>query len=252
MKQIPNILTLLNLFFGCVAIVLILQNGLLPATTAEGDLVLMLPEKMYWASVCIGVAAVIDFLDGLVARMLRISSEMGKQLDSLADVVSFGVAPAMIIYQFLRLSFAQQEYGLEVSSFWLLPAFLVPCAGAFRLARFNLDKEQTLSFKGLPIPAAGLLIASFPLIYWYSNNSFVAGVILNTWFWYLLTGIVSFLMVSTYTMMAFKFSAFNVKKDLPKILLLLIGVVGAIFLQWLAVPLVFVAYVLFSFLIPNT
>src|SRR3954470_8680895 len=109
MKQIPNIFTLLNLFFGCIAIVFILQSDMVPLADANGDTVLVLPEKIYWASVFIGIAAIIDFLDGLVARMLRLSSEMGKQLDSLADVVSFGVAPAMIIYQFLRLGFAQQE-----------------------------------------------------------------------------------------------------------------------------------------------
>src|SRR5919112_4772752 len=170
MKQIPNIFTLLNLFFGCLAITLILQNGLLASVTEEGEQVLLIPEKIYWASVCIGVAAVIDFLDGFVARLLKASSEMGKQLDSLADVVSFGVAPAMILYQFFRLSYAQQENGLDVSAIWLLPAFIIPCAGAYRLARFNIDTEQTYGFKGVPIPAVGLLIASFPLIYWYSNT----------------------------------------------------------------------------------
>src|SRR3712207_2952421 len=116
----------------------------------------MLPEKIYWASVFIGIAAAIDFLDGLVARILHVSSDMGKQLDSLADLVSFGVAPGMIVYQFLRLSYAQQENGLDVSALWLLPAFIIPCAGAYRLGRFNLDTEQSYGFKGVPIPAAGL------------------------------------------------------------------------------------------------
>lgn len=250
MKQVPNIFTLLNLFFGCIAIVFILQNGLVPVTSPEGNIMLLLPEKLYWASVFIGIAAVIDFLDGLLARLLNMSSEMGKQLDSLADVVSFGVAPAMIIYQFLRLAYAQQEQGLEVSSIWLLPAFLIPCAGAFRLARFNIDSSQSFSFKGLPIPAAGLLIASFPLIYWFSSYSFVLSVLLNVWFWYILIAVISFLMISTYSMMAFKFSAFSVKKDLPKIILLLVAIIGALLFQWLAVPLVFVAYVLLSFLKP--
>ncbi len=154
MKQIPNIFTLLNLFFGCLAIVFVLQNGMKPVADQNGELMLMMPEKIYWASAFIGIAAVIDFLDGLVARMMNISSDMGKELDSLADVVSFGVAPGMIIYQFLRLSFAQQEDGLDISILWLLPAFVVPCAGAFRLGRFNLDIEQSYGFKGVPIPAA--------------------------------------------------------------------------------------------------
>src|SRR5687767_9555825 len=111
MKNIPNLFTLLNLVFGCLAIIFILQQGvtLLPLNN-EGEIILMplqlenTPEKIWLASLCIGLAAVIDFLDGFVARFFNASSEMGKQLDSLADLVSFGVAPGMIMYQFLRLS----------------------------------------------------------------------------------------------------------------------------------------------------
>jgi CDP-diacylglycerol---serine O-phosphatidyltransferase len=246
MKQIPNIFTLLNLFFGCIAIVFILQNGLVATSNENGDLLLMLPEKMYWASVFIGVAAVIDFLDGLVARLMKATSEMGKQLDSLADVVSFGVAPAMIVYQFLRLSFAQQENGLDISLVWLLPAFVIPCAGAYRLARFNIDTEQSYGFKGVPIPAAGLFIASFPLIYWYSNSQWAVSLLLNKWFWYALIAIISYLMVSTLPMLAVKFKDLSVKGNLPKIILLVIAILAAIFLHWLAVPVVFILYVILS------
>src|SRR3954471_16069556 len=131
MKQLPNIFTLLNLFFGCLAIVFILQNNTL-FLVVDQDLqvhypnaLLNKPEAAYWASVFIGIAAIIDFFDGLVARIMKVDSDMGKQLDSLADVVSFGVAPAMIIYQFLRLSYAQQENGLDVSAAYLLPAFII-------------------------------------------------------------------------------------------------------------------------------
>ena len=185
-------------------------------------------------------------LDGLVARLLHYQSEMGKQLDSLADVVSFGVAPAMIIYQFLRLSFAQQPNGLDVSVLWLLPAFAVPCAGAYRLARFNLDKSQTCYFKGVPIPAAGLLVASFPLIYWYSNSAIVIHLFLNQWFWYGVIIIVCFLMVSRLPMMALKFKGFSLKKDFPKLILLVLAGVFGLLVKWLAIPLVFVVYVIMS------
>jgi CDP-diacylglycerol--serine O-phosphatidyltransferase len=250
MKQLPNIFTLLNLFFGCVAIVLILQNNIVSFTDQEGAVMMILPEKIYWASVFIGIAAIIDFLDGLVARMMNQSSEMGKQLDSLADVVSFGVAPAMIIYQFLRLSFAQQENGLDISALWLLPAFIIPCAGAFRLGRYNLDKEQTFFFKGVPIPAAGLLIASFPLIYWYSNHSFTINLLLTPWFWYGLIAVIAYLMVSTLPMIAPKFKGLSVKGDLPKLILIAIAVIGGVFIKWLAVPVVFVAYVALSLAMP--
>lgn len=251
MKQLPNIFTLLNLFFGCIAIVFILQNGMVPVTDQNGELVLMLPEKIYWASAFIGIAAVIDFLDGLVARMLNLSSEMGKQLDSLADVVSFGVAPGMIIYQFLRLAYAQQEDGMEISSLWLLPAFIVPCAGAFRLGRFNLDKEQSFGFKGVPIPAAGLLIASFPLIYWYSNSTIAIRLMLSPWFWYALIIVIAYLMICTLPMMALKFKGLSFKNDLPKFILVGIAIVAGVIFHWLAVPVVFVAYVALSLAMPG-
>lgn len=104
MKQIPNIFTLLNLFFGCLAIVVILQTGLTINNDANGEQIVEIPQKIYWASIFIAIAAVIDFLDGFVARLLKASSDMGKQLDSLADVVSFGVAPGMIAYEFLRVA----------------------------------------------------------------------------------------------------------------------------------------------------
>lgn len=251
MKQLPNIFTLLNLFFGCIAIVFIMQNGMVPLSDENGEVMLVLPEKIYWASVCIGIAAVIDFLDGLFARIMKVSSEMGKQLDSLADVVSFGVAPAMIIYQFLRLSYARQQDGLDVSSLSLLPAFIIPCAGAYRLGRFNLDKEQSCGFKGVPIPAAGLLIASFPLIYWYSNQSSAVSLLLNPWFWYGLIVVVAYLMVSKLPMIALKFKGLNLKNDLPKVLLIIISVVAGLLLKWLAVPVVFIAYIILSLAAPE-
>ena len=180
MKVVPNIFTLLNLFFGCLAITMVLQNELVFTTGSEGESMVVLPEKMYMASMFIALAAVIDFFDGLVARLCKVASEMGKQLDSLADVVSFGVAPGMIIYQFLRLAYAQQTDGLDTSTLWLLPAFILPCAGAYRLARYNIDTMQVFGFSGVPIPAAGLLIASFPLIYWNTDVPWIYSCLLYT------------------------------------------------------------------------
>lgn len=251
MKQTANIFTLLNLFLGCLAITLILQNGLVATANEEGEQLLMIPEKIWWASLCIGLAAFIDFLDGFVARLLKVSSEMGKQLDSLADVVSFGVAPAMIIYQFLRLAHAQQEDGLNVSAIWLLPAFIIPCAGAYRLARFNIDTEQSYGFKGVPIPAAGLLLASFPLIYWYSQETFAIKLLLNKWFLYAVIFIVSYLMISTLPMMALKFKDFTLRSNIPKLILVAIAIVAGLLLGWMAVPLVFVVYVVLSLTISH-
>ncbi len=251
MKQIPNLFTLLNLVFGCLAIVFTLQNGIMITVDSEGTELLYIPEKIWMASLFIGLAAVVDFLDGFVARLFKASSEMGKQLDSLADLVSFGVAPGMIIYQFLRLSFAQQEGGLDVSLLWLLPAFVLPCAAAWRLARFNLDTEQSFSFKGMPVPAVGIFVASLPLIYWNVNEEWIQNLLLNKWLLYALVAVLSWLMVSTLPLMALKFKDFSVKHNLPKYLLVVIAIATILILKWLAAPVIVVAYVLISLLFKN-
>jgi CDP-diacylglycerol---serine O-phosphatidyltransferase len=303
MKQIPNIITLLNLFFGCIAIVYILQPGLVPLYN-QGDLTLTpdvtdlgtqyisIPEQMFMASLFIGLAAIVDFLDGFVARWMKATSAIGVQLDSLADVVSFGVAPSLIIYQFLRLSFAQQENGLDANMIFLVPAFLVACAGAYRLARFNIDTEHTTYFKGLPIPANGLLIASFPLIYWTNNYTVVTDILISPWFWYAFILLLCYLMVSKKPMLALKFSGMSLKSLLPLLITIIIAIIcplffnkwvgigiclvlpvlallsnnqdikkifpfvlifavafiSAFFIQWLAVPLSFLVYVILSLL----
>jgi CDP-diacylglycerol---serine O-phosphatidyltransferase len=245
-KQIPNIFTLLNLFFGCIAIVYALQNGIDIEYTKDGEQFVMLKENIYLASVFIGIAAIVDFLDGLIARLLNVPSEMGKQLDSLADVVSFGVAPGIILYQFLRMGIIRDNEGFEASIIWLLPAFIFSCAGAYRLARFNIGVSQSYGFKGVPIPAAGLVVASLPLIYWYNNSDFVYNFILNKWFLYVLILLLSWLMVSNLPIMAMRFKGFTLKNNLPKVILILIAIISAIFLQWIAVPVVFICYILLS------
>jgi|SRR5579863_3195542 len=253
MKIIPNLFTLLNLFFGCLAVILILQNGIiaLDNTDGSGQQLIGMPEKTALASIFIGLAALVDFLDGLVARLFKATSPLGKELDSLADVVSFGVAPGMILYQLLRLSFAQQADGLDVSAVWLLPALLIPCAAAYRLARFNIDSSQEYGFKGVPTPAAGLLIASLPLIRWYTSSRLVETALLNKWVLYGLILIVGYLMVSNLPLMAMKFNNSSLRSNMPKIILLVLAIVAAIFLQWLAVPVVFLFYIVVSLAFKN-
>ena len=251
MKQIPNLFTLLNLVFGCLAIVFTLQNGIMITVDAEGTELLYIPEKIWMASLFIGLAAVVDFLDGFVARLFKASSEMGKQLDSLADLVSFGVAPGLIIYQFLRLSFAQNAGGLDVSVLWLLPAFVLPCLAAWRLARFNLDTSQAYHFKGMPVPATGIFVASLPLIYWNVNDETVRNILLNKWVLYSLVAVLSWLMVSTLPLMALKFKDFSIKNNWPKFLLVAIAIAAILILKWLAAPVIVLAYILVSLLFKN-
>ena len=254
MKHLPNLFTLLNLFFGCLAIMVATQSGLMPMydnlgapiTDAAGNQFINLPEKIWEASLFIFIAAVVDFFDGFLARILNATSNIGKHLDSLADIVSFGVAPAIIIYQFLRLSYAQQEDGLFINLIWLLPAFIIPCAGAYRLARFNIDTDLRQDFRGLPIPAVGLLVASFPLIYWISDQPVVIRLLLNKWFWYGLIFLLSYLMVSSLPMMSLKLKNFQFKNNISWYILLVIGVVASVFLHWLAVPVIFICYLILS------
>jgi CDP-diacylglycerol--serine O-phosphatidyltransferase len=251
MKHIPNLFTLINLFFGCIAITFILQKGIIIVSNEQGEQLLEIPEKIWLGSLFIALAAVVDFLDGFVARLFNASSALGKQLDSLADAVSFGVAPGMIIYQFLRLSYSSEPNGIEVPMLMLMPAFLIPCAAAFRLGKFNLDDSQQYGFKGVPTPAVGLLIASFPLIYWYAESPEAVTLMQNKWLWYGVIVVLSYLMVSNLPLMALKFKNFSVKSNLPKLILLVAAIIAAILLKWLAVPVVFILYIILSLAFKN-
>jgi CDP-diacylglycerol--serine O-phosphatidyltransferase len=251
-KNLPNFFTLLNLIFGCIAIVYILQVGqsIVILNNDTGTYDPFFPEKLAWGGVFIFLAAVVDFLDGFVARVFKATSKMGEQLDSLSDLVSFGVAPGMILYQLLRLSFAKEENGLDVSFVVLLPAFIFTAAAAWRLAKFNIATDQSNSFKGVPTPAAGLLIASFPLIIWYEYFGMQA-LFINKWFLYGAIVLISYLMVSNLPLMALKFKDFTFRNNSGRFILIALSAVIIIVLAlmkkiWLAWPIIFILYVLLS------
>lgn len=244
--------TLLNLIFGCIAIVLILQVGqsIVIMNDGTGAWDPFFPEKMAWGSLFIFLAAVVDFLDGFVARLFKASSRMGEQLDSLSDLVSFGVAPGMILYQLLRLSFAKEENGLDVSILALLPAFIFTAAAAWRLAKFNISTEQSNSFIGVPTPSAGLLVASFPLIIWYQYLG-MEQIFINKWFLYISILVISYLMLSKLRLMALKFKDFSLANNKGRFLLVVLSAVVVVALAvmdkiWLAWPVILVLYVLLS------
>ena len=148
-RNIPNIITLANLFCGLCAIIFAFQGNL------------------QLASFCIFAGAFFDFFDGLAARLLKVTGELGKQLDSMADMVTFGVAPGMILFQLIyysqTLSFFQSTYK-DPNLFPAILSFLLPIFSAIRLAKFNIDPKQTTSFIGLPTPALAIFIAAIPLI----------------------------------------------------------------------------------------
>ena len=251
MKHIPNLFTLLNLFFGCMAIVCILQNGITIIYSAEGTQYADMPERIWLASLFIGLAALVDFLDGFLARLMKQSSLLGKELDSLADVVSFGVAPGMIIYQFLRLAYMRQEDGADISMVWLLPALILPCAAAYRLAVFNLDTDQSKSFKGIPVPAVGLVVASFPLIYWTRDSDWVSNVLLNKWVLYAMILLLSYGMVSRIPILSLKFSGRQDPQMFPRLILATVALISILLLHWLAAPVIFLFYIVLSLTFKN-
>jgi CDP-diacylglycerol--serine O-phosphatidyltransferase len=251
MKNIPNLFTLLNLLFGCIAIVFILQTGeTIVLVQQEGFTEVTLPEKITWGCFFIFAAAIVDFLDGFLARLFKSTSGRGQQLDSLADVVSFGVAPGLILYQLLRISYAQQENGLDVSMALLLPAFLIPCTAAWRLAKFNLDSDQQNSFKGVPTPAVGLVVASFPLIIHFQTFN-LQFVFINKWLLYSIIILLSYSMVSGLPLMNMKVKDLSIRNNLARYILVVLGIIAVITLQWFAVPVIFLLYVILSLSFKN-
>lgn len=249
MKQIPNILTLSNLFCGALAIIFILHAPQYIAEFNGTEYTVTNPAPVYWASILVVIAGVIDFFDGFVARLLKVSSPLGKELDSLADVVSFGVVPGMILFRLLRSAYLQQPDVFDVSYFNLAPALLVPCFAAYRLAVFNLDTRQSEHFIGVPTPAVGFLVASFPLIMLYNPYN-LAHWLENIWVLYAIIFLLCYLMVSSHPMISLKFSNFSVKDNWPRFLLVAITLASIPVLRYAAVPFVFIAYVGLSLIVP--
>lgn len=224
-KHIPNSVTCLNLFSGCLGIVFAFQGNLL------------------WASYAIVIAAVFDFFDGMLARLLKAYSDIGKELDSLADMVSFGVLPSVIIYQLFARS-PQPETGAEFLSY---SAFIIAVFSALRLAKFNIDTRQSENFIGLPTPANALLIASFPFIIGESNTYF-ATFILNPWFLLIFSLIMSMLLVAELPLISLKFKSLKFKENLLRYVLIISSIFLLLFLRFEAVPIIIILYFLVSLL----
>lgn len=249
MKHLPNICTLANLFFGCIAIAFILNAPSFFTLVNEEEYRPVLGlEQMYWGSFFIALAALMDVFDGFAARSLGANSLIGRDLDSLADVVSFGVAPSMIVFKLLWLSYMAEPGALDAPLLATTPAFLLACFGALRLARFNqTSAQQRDHFSGMPIPAAGIIVASLPLLSWYRNPVFDFDQLLrNKWFLYLLVAVLCFLMVSKIKFLKWKAPGKGASAWWPQIVLLLVLLAGLPFLKFAVIPIVFVLYILFS------
>ena len=221
-KNIPNLITLLNLLCGCVAI----------AFAFFGQPII--------SAYAIALAAVFDFFDGLVARALKVSSPIGKELDSLADVISFGMAPGAIIYILIIYSTSIDQAYLA----WL--AFIIPAFSALRLAKFNIDTRQSDSFLGLPTPANALMFASFPLI--LQENSFMAAAVNNAYFLIAIAIISSLLLLSEIPLFSFKIKRFSWADNQIRFVFLLLAIGLFAVLKFSAVPLIILSYIVLSLL----
>lgn len=230
---VPNTITLFNLLSGIISIYC--------AMTGQLDM----------AAWLIFAAAVFDFFDGMAARLLHAKSLIGEQLDSLADVVSFGVAPGFILFQMLQMSHGQPMHTTDDFSILPFLAFIVPAFGALRLARFNAENVQSDHFIGLPIPATGIFIASLPLIRTalYDERELFYMMITNTYF-LLATGILlSFLMVSRFPMFGLKFKNFSFRDNLIKYFFLGSSLLLLLFLQIVAIPFIIMLYLFLSLIL---
>ncbi|MBT3302575.1 MAG: hypothetical protein HOA61_01825 [Bacteroidetes bacterium] len=237
-KNLANIFTLTNLFLGFTGIV----------NTLYGDPV-MGAFFLIWA-------AIFDFLDGTTARLLKTQSELGKQLDSLADIVSFGILPATILHVLLIKSHQAWVYKLHFTGIPIvsLLAFIFVIAAALRLAKFNTDEDQKNVFTGLPTPAAALFVASLPLIMRFDlyvlnyETFYLEKIMLNPWVLLLVTIGLSWMMLSDMKLMSLKFKSLSFKENMPQYLLIIIAIILFVFLLFLAIPLILIIYILFSYI----
>jgi CDP-diacylglycerol--serine O-phosphatidyltransferase len=224
-KHLPNAITCANLFSGCIGIVLAFKGELIAASYA------------------IFLSAIFDFFDGLASRVLKSFSGIGKDLDSLADMVSFGVLPAVIMYQLLL----QARQIDNISPYLNFIAFLIPVFSALRLAKFNVDTRQAEHFIGLPTPANAILIASFPLILDHHNTYFTPSL-QNPYVLSVLIITMCSLLVIEVPMMSLKFKNRDFNKNIFRYLLLLFSAILILFFKFAAVPVVIVFYIILSFI----
>lgn len=223
--SLPNILTLINLFSGCLGAVFVFSG------------------KLELVPLCILISLVADFFDGFAARFTKTNSELGKQLDSLADVVSFGFLPGAILFYLIAAT--THDAPFETKLWVAAPGFLVTLFAALRLAKFNIDTRQNDGFIGLATPAATLFIAGVLLI--HSHNPYgLATIIHSPVFLYATTVVLSLLMIAELPMFSFKFKSFGWAGNEIRWLFIILSVVLWATLKFAAVSVIIILYVLIS------
>jgi CDP-diacylglycerol--serine O-phosphatidyltransferase len=230
-KQIPNFITSLNLVCGCLAIVCTFH------------------KNFELTAFFIVLAAVLDFFDGFAARMLKVNSEIGKQLDSLADMVTFGVVPGFVMYQLIIFTIGNGEAYIETNDkIWYLAyvAMLIPVFSAYRLAKFNIDTRQSDSFIGIPTPANALFICFLPMLMFQENGGMLVTFLLKPYVLIMICFIQSYLMIAELPLIALKFKTFSFKSNEWRYTLIIVAAILLLILKLKAVPLIVILYVILS------
>lgn len=239
--QIPNIITLLNLFCGCIATVFAMKN------------------QLEIAAVFVFLGIFFDFFDGFAARLLNVKSELGLQLDSLADMITSGLVPGIVMYQLLGMSgqggwntgVINEFSDVGTVSPWDVPwlpflGFIITLGSAYRLAKFNIDENQVSSFIGLPTPANALLILSFPLILLYHNNNLLNDIILNEGFLILTTLLSAFLLNAPLELFALKFKNWSFRDNAMRYVFVVVCLVLLLTMKFIAIPAIIAFYIISS------
>lgn len=233
-KQIPNLLTLGNLFCGTVATVF----------AVEGDFLR--------AGLFVVIGILFDFFDGFAARLLNVSGEFGKQLDSLADMVTSGVVPGVVMFKLIQNNLSENLNLLNYSFFDVsLIGFIITLGACLRLAKFNIDSRQSDSFIGLPTPAMCLFVISLPLIQEKSDVVFVQNLINNNYFLIVITGLLSYVMNAEILLFSLKFKAYSIKKNWLVYSFLFLSLLLIFVTHYLSIPIIILLYILLS-IIKNT
>lgn len=226
-KHIPNLITLLNLFSGCIALVYASQENF----------------EMAFFFVCLGIF--FDFFDGFFARLFNVSSPLGLQLDSLADMVTSGVVPGFVMFKMLTNSVNSDPSLIYLPYF----GFIITLGSCYRLANFNIDTRQTDSFIGLPTPANAIFILSLPLILKNTDSLILLELLTNSWVLFFVTLVSAFILNAEIPLFALKIKKFNFKDNALQIVFLLISLVLLIVFKFSGVALIIVFYVMLSMII---
>ena len=223
-KQIPNLITLLNLFSGCIALVFATKSNF----------------EMAFYFVCLGIF--LDFFDGFFARLFKVSSPLGLQLDSLADMVTSGLVPGFVM--FMMLSTSQHE--ITSCPYFPYLGFIVTLGSCYRLANFNIDTRQTDSFIGLPTPANALFILSLPLVLQYSDSLLVLEILTNQWVLLAIIMCSAYILNAEIPLFSLKLKKFTLKDNMLQIVFLLCSFLLIFFFNFLGVTLLILFYVMLS------